>query len=138
MNTAVKQDHKQDKELNIQFKLRATQKLPSKRVSEWLGCDLSSALLAPSKAAHGGNQETLSSGNRFLHRILCGHHPPNGRKFLQASLGRTMQGIYLNTLLPIPPPTFASAGCQGQHPQELETPRPSGGVTCTEPQFLHS
>jgi len=88
----VKQDHKQDKELNIQFKLRATQKLPSKRVSEWLGCDLSSALLAPSKAAHGGNQETLSSGNRFLHRILCGHHPLNGRKFLQASLGRTMQG----------------------------------------------
>lgn len=134
----MKQDHKQDKELNIQFKLRATQKLPSKRVTEWLGCDLSSALLAPSKAAQDGNQETLSSWSVFLHRIASGHHPPNDRKFLQASLGRTVQGIYLNTLLPIPPSTFASAQCQGQHPQELETPRPSGGVTCTEPQLLHS
>lgn len=140
VNTAVKQDHKQDKELNIQFKLGSYPEASLKK-SSWVAW-LWSQLCPP------GSQERLhmmvtrrplSSWNMFLHRIFCGHHPPNGRKFLQASLGRTMQGIYLNTLLPIPPPSFLRVqDVRANTHRNWRPPGPSGGVTCTEPQFLHS
>lgn len=122
VNTTVKQDHKQDKELNIQFKLRATRSFPQSSWVAWLW----SQLCPPGsqeRLLYDGNRRPFQAGtcSSIEYSVDIIHQMAGSScRYLRKDNAGHLSGLSFH-----PPPSFASAGCQGQHPQELETPGPS-------------